>query len=57
MKTVIESIFGVYMPIVDGEGVALIGVAGVDWSYIAGVVLFAITLLCFFKLVGVVLKK
>ena len=57
MRTVIESIFGVYVPVVNTEGVALEGMAGVDWPYIAGVVLFAIVLLCFFKLVGVVLKK
>ena len=57
MKAVIESIFGVYTPVTDAEGVVVSGMAGVDWPYIAGAVLFAIVLFCFFKLVGVVLKK
>lgn len=33
------------------------GMAGVDWEYIAGVLLFAIVLASVFKLIGVILKN
>lgn len=65
MKAIIISIFGAYTPIetvvgVDDLGQSVYGVAtgmaGVDWSYIAGVVLFAIVLFCFMRLIGVLLK-
>ena len=65
MRTLIETIFGVYRPVMTdvfndvgdyvGSTVAA-GAAGVDWTYIGGVVLFAIVLYCFFRLLGVVLR-
>lgn len=57
MQTVIENIFGVYTPITDANGIALSGMAGVNWQYIAGVLLFSIVLVSFLKLVGVLLKR
>lgn len=33
------------------------GMAGVDWEYLAGVLLFAIVLASVFKLIGVILKN
>lgn len=33
------------------------GLAGLDWPWLAGVFLFAVVLVCLFKIVGVVAKK
>lgn len=66
MRALIESIFGVYTPItydvLDAEGKVLYtavadGTAGVDWPYVAGVLLFALVLYSFFRLLGVVFKR
>ena len=64
MKDILLAIFGAYTPLTaptltaTGEIVDAVipGLAGVDWPYLAGVVLFAIVLYCFFRLVGVLLK-
>lgn len=65
MRTLIEMIFGLYTPVMSdvfndaGDYVGSVvasGAAGVDWTYIGGVVLFAIVLWCFFRLLGVVLR-
>ena len=66
MRDVILSIFGEYAPVMTdayaldgtylGEVVAS-GFAGVDWTYVAGVLLFAIVLWCFFRLLGGVLCR
>lgn len=55
MKDLILSLFGAYTPVMSGEAVAF-GLAGVDWPWVAGVLLFAIVLYSFFRLVGVLLK-
>lgn len=47
MKEVMVSIFGSYAPI---DGCA-------DWSYVGGVLLFAICLYSLFRLVGAVFKR
>ena len=67
LKAVIASIFGTYEPVtttavvtetVDGETVTTLvdvvasGSAGVDYEYLAGVLLFGIMLYCLFKLLG-----
>ena len=66
MRALIESIFGVYTPVtydvLDAEGNVLYtavadGAAGVDWTYIGGVFLFALVLYSFFRLMGVVFKR
>ena len=66
MRELIEAIFGVYTPVtydvLDAEGVVLYtavadGAAGVDWTYVGGVFLFALVLYSFFRLLGVVFKR
>lgn len=64
MKAIMESIFGVYTPVVVSEVAAdgsvvtktLSGLAGVDWPYVGGVLLFAICLYSVFRLIGVIFK-
>lgn len=57
MQEIINEIFGVYTPLVDPvTGSVVIGVAGVDWTWIAGVFLFGILLYGFLRLVAVLLK-
>lgn len=67
MKDLVISIFGSYEPIMTTEvhmvgdtleevQVVASGMAGVDWSWLAGVILFAIVLYSFFRLVGVLLR-
>ena len=66
MRDLIEAIFGVYTPVtydvLDAEGAVLYiavadGAAGVDWTYVGGVFLFALVLYSFFRLLGVVFKR
>ena len=66
MRSLIETIFGVYTPVLtdvyDASGtyvgsVVASGSAGVDWTYIGGIVLFAIVLWSFFRLLGVVMRR
>lgn len=64
----IVAIFGEYTPLTqtvttyfaDGSSVESVeyvpGLAGLDWVWIAGVVLFGITLYCIFRMIGGVLK-
>lgn len=62
---ILEAIFGVYTPVTysvagaDGtmSEVVASGAAGVDWPYVLGVLLFALVLWSFFRLVGVILKR
>lgn len=49
--SLVESLFGPYRPY-DATGIA-----SVDWAWVADVVLFAILLICFFKIVGGVIKR
>ena len=65
MRSLIVTIFGTYTPVEGVIGVdsldqpivgVISGMAGVDWTYIAGVLLFAILLYGFCRLVGVLLK-
>lgn len=61
MKDLIISLFGSYEPVVyqnlDGVDVVASGMAGVDWVFLSGVVLFGITLYCVFRAIGGVFKK
>ena len=66
MRDLIPTIFGVYTPVtyevLGTDGAVLYtavadGAAGVDWTYVAGVFLFAIVLYSFFRLLGVVFKR
>lgn len=65
MREIIENIFGVYTPtmtdVLDDSGevigqVVASGLAGVDWSFIAGVVCFCIVLYGLIHCVGVLLR-
>lgn len=71
LKAVIRSVFGTYQPnmttaaiteTMDGETVTTLvdvvadGAAGVDYEYLAGVLLFGIMLFCLFKLLGGILS-
>lgn len=65
MREMLQSLFGTYTPLTyeavaaDGSIVVtpVLGVAGVDWEWVAGVFLFSIVLYAFFRLVGVLLKN
>lgn len=57
MTTIVSDLFGVYTPLMDATGVPVAGLAGVDWPWITGAVLFIVTLTCVFKIIGVVVKK
>ena len=56
MTETIEMIFGEYTPVVytlaDGTVTT-----GVDWSYVAGVLIFSICLWSAFRLLGMVFKR
>lgn len=47
----IESLFGAYTPY-NADGIA-----SVDWAWVSDVALFAIIVVCFFKIVGGVIKR
>lgn len=66
MKDLIVTIFGEYTPVtydvLDADGSVLYqavagGAAGVDWPYVAGVLLFALTLYSVFRIFGMVLRR
>lgn len=49
--SLIETLFGAYTPY-NADGIA-----SVDWAWVADVALFAIVVVCFFKIVGGVIKR
>lgn len=66
MRLILESLFGVYTPVqgvigVDSADVPIIGiipgVAGVDWEYVLGVLLFTVCLYAFFRILGIIVKE
>lgn len=61
LKTLMIDLFGTYTPITytDADSVDVIasGSAGIDWVWIAGFTLFAITLFCVFRMIGGTFKK
>ncbi len=69
LVSALEPLFGPYTPrtqtvtIAHADGTVetvqepIPGLAGLDWPWLAGVALFAVVLVCLFKLVGVVAKK
>ena len=58
--TAIRALFGSYVPtmVINADETFYVpdGLAGVNFEYIAAVLLFAIALVCVFKLLGVVLS-
>ena len=68
MMALIENIFGVYTPVtytdyeyISGAYQAVEkvagGVAGVDWPWISGVLLFCICLYSFFRIIGSFIRR
>lgn len=60
MKDIITSLFGVYTPITYNNGSYDIipdGLAGVDITFVCGVLLFAISFYCVFRIVGAIIKN
>ena len=58
MYDIIFNLFGAYTPVLDPITESVVpGVAGVDWPWLSGVLLFAIMLFSVLRLIGVVLKK
>lgn len=66
MKDIIADIFGTYEPITyevynsvtdTYDTVIASGTAGVDWMYVAGVILFGVALFCVFKIIGGIVKN
>ena len=66
LKEIIISIFGTYEPVTyevynsvtdSYDTVIASGMAGVDWAFIAGVLLFGITSFCVFRIIGGIIKN
>lgn len=61
MKDLVISIFGEYQALtyIDslGNEVPVYGVAGVDWPYVLGVLLFGLVLYCILRILGGVISR
>lgn len=57
MLDIVTKIFGAYTPNLAPDGTVLGGLYSINWTWIAGVVLFAICLISFFRILGVVIKR
>ena len=57
LSDVMQSIFGVYSPILDSSGVPVAGFAGVDWQYICSVLLFGLVVWGFLRCLLSVIRK
>lgn len=61
MRSIIAELFGSYEPVIyqdaDGIDVVASGMAGVDWTFLSGVILFGLTLYCVFRIIGGLLRK
>lgn len=57
MRALLTSLFGSYTPPVDPSGVPLAGVAGVDWPWVCGVLLFALLLWGFLRLLVGIFRR
>lgn len=56
----LQQVFGTYTPITyTDNGVDIIpsGMAGVDWTFIAGIVIFIVITICIFKTIGKLFDK
>lgn len=56
MRDLMISLFGLYQPVqyvtIQGDTIIPAGMSGVDWTYVLGIGLFALTLFCVFRLIG-----
>ena len=57
VMSVIEAFFGEYHPLTDSSGDIILGNSGINFQWIACVVIFLVFLISVFKLLGVLLKK
>lgn len=57
MIDVFNSVFGVYEPLRDSSGAVVSGLAGVDWSWIFGLVISIVFMVSLFRLLGGVFKR
>ena len=58
MRDLILTIFGTYTPVLDPvSGSVAVGLAGVDWPYVSGVLLFALVLYGLLRFLGVMFKR
>lgn len=57
MKILLYELFGEYTPVLGPDNLPLDGLAGVDWPYVLGVLLFALCLSCFFGLLRGVFRR
>lgn len=60
MRDVIINLFGTYTPVTYNNGSFDIipdGLSGVDWVFVSGVFLFALSLYCAFRVIGGILKN
>lgn len=61
LRNLMIDLFGSYTPVVytDANDIDIIpdGLSGVDFLWLGGFLLFALTLFCVFKLIGGIMKK
>lgn len=57
MLTIIQNIFGTYVPITNTDGTIAQGLAGVNFEWLAGFILFALMLWCSLRILGGVIKR
>lgn len=56
----LQSVFGTYTPItytLDGNDIIPSGMSGVDWQYLAGVIVFCIFLYSVFRFLGGIFRR
>lgn len=56
MRDLMINLFGIYQPVQfvtsAGETIIPAGASGVDWVYISGILLFALSLYCVYRMIG-----
>lgn len=60
MITWLQSVFGTYTPITYNDGSIDIipsGMAGVDWQYLAGVIVFCVFIYSLFRFLGGIFRR
>lgn len=53
----LDSLLGVYTPVVDSSGIIPYGMAGVDWPYVLRAILFCIVIYSLLRTLGGMLCK
>lgn len=52
IKTLLTNLFGTYQPLTDTNGDIILGISGIDFQYILGVILFIVFMYCLLKIFG-----